>query len=62
MVGFFLYTYIILKTYYFRIYQCGDEDGDNIWVEANSEEEAREQVYHDYHSIDDLLLMMVKGA
>jgi hypothetical protein len=51
-----------MKTYYFRIYQCGDEDGDNIWVKANSEEEARAQVYHDYHSIDDLLLMGVGNA
>jgi hypothetical protein len=51
-----------MKTYYFRIYQCGDEDGDNIWVKANSEEEARDQVYHDYHSIDDLLLMGVGNA
>ena len=48
-----------MKTYYFRIYQCGDEDGDNIWVRANSEEEARAEVYHDYHSIDELLLMSV---
>ncbi len=48
-----------MSRYYFRIYQCGDEDGDNIWVDANSEEEARAQVYHDWHSIDDLLLMEV---
>ena len=52
-----LFYNIHMATYYFRIYQCGDEDGDNIWVEANSEEEARSQVYQDYHSIDDLLLM-----
>lgn len=45
--------------YNFRIYQCGDEDGDNIWVRADSEEEARAEVYHDYHSVDELLLMSV---
>ena len=60
MIG--LFYNIHMRTYYFRIYQCGDEDGDNIWVSANSEEEAREQVYQDYHSIDDLLLMSVSGA
>lgn len=43
-----------LKRYYFRIYQCGDEDGDNIWEEATSLEEAKRQVYMDYHSIDRL--------
>lgn len=43
-----------LKRYYFRIYQFGDEDGDNIWVEAANLEEARQQVYMDYHSIDGL--------
>ena len=51
-----------MTRYYFRIYQCGDEDGDNIWVEAPSEEEARESVYHDYHSIDDLLLIRTKDV
>ena len=49
-----------MKRYYFRIYQCGDEDGDNIWVDAESEADARAKVYHDWHSIDDLILMHVK--
>lgn len=49
-----------MKTYYFRIYQNGDEDGDNIWVRANSEEEARSQVYQDYWGIDELILIKVK--
>lgn len=43
-----------MKKFYFRLYQCGDEDGDTIWEEANSWEEAESNVYSDYHSIDRL--------
>ena len=43
-----------MKTYYFRLYQCGDEDGDTVWTEANSWEEAESNIYSDYHSIDRL--------
>lgn len=30
--------------YYFRLYQCGDEDGDTVWTEANSWEEAESNI------------------
>lgn len=44
-----------MKTYYFRIYQCGDPDGNGIHVSANSWEEAEQEVQREYHSIDKLL-------
>jgi len=40
--------------YVFRLHQCGDEDGDNIWQEARSWQEAEEIVRQEYHSIDRL--------
>ena len=43
-----------MKTYYFRLYQCGDEDGDTIFVTAASWPQAEEMVFQDYHSIDRL--------
>lgn len=43
-----------MKRYYFRLYQCGDTDGDTIWESANSWDEAESNVYSDYHSIDRL--------
>jgi len=49
-----------MKRFYFRIYQNGDPDGDNIWVDATSESEARSQVQSDYWGIDRLELMRVK--
>lgn len=49
-----------MKKYIFRIYQFGDEDGDNIWINANSKEEAIDKVRREYHSIDDLLLLRVE--
>jgi len=49
------------KRFYFRIRQCGDEDGDNIWVDATSESEARDKVYSEWHSINDLMLIKVKA-
>lgn len=43
-----------MKTYYFRLYQCGDEDGDTILVTAATWTQAEEQVFQEYHSIDRL--------
>jgi len=43
-----------MKTYYFRLYQCGDEDGDTIWERASSWDEAERQIDQYYHSIDRL--------
>lgn len=38
--------------YYFRIYTKNDpEDGETVWEDAHSEQEARNMVYEDYHSI-----------
>lgn len=45
---------IEMKTYYFRLFQCGDEDGDTIFVTAASWPQAEEMVFQDYHSIDRL--------
>lgn len=45
-------------TYYFRMYTEQDpEDGENIWEEAYSEQEARDKAYHDFHSIVSLDLI-----
>ena len=46
-----------MTRFYFRIYQCGDEDGSTVWVDANSREDAREKVLREYHSIDDLFII-----
>ena len=43
-----------MKEYYFRLYQCGDEDGDTVWTRAESWSEAESNIYSDYHSIDKL--------
>lgn len=43
-----------MKTYYFRLFQCGDEDGDTVWCTAATWSQAEEQIYQDYHSIDRL--------
>ena len=48
------------KKYIFRISQNGDPDGDNIWVRARSEQEARDEVYSEYWGIDRLELLFVK--
>ena len=46
-----------MTRFYFRIYQAGDEDGDNIWVDAMTESEARNEVEHEYWGIDRLELI-----
>lgn len=51
-----------MKRFYFRIYQNGDTDGDNIWVDAYDEESARAQVYSDYWGIDRLDLTGVRNV
>lgn len=41
-----------LHRYYFRMYTQPDpEDGETIWEEAYSENEARNKAYDDFHSI-----------
>ena len=46
-----------MTRFYFRIYQNGDPDGDNIWVDAMTESEARREVEHEYWGIDNLILL-----
>ena len=43
-----------MKRFYFRLYQCGDEDGDNVWVMASTKQEAEAKLRREYHSIDRL--------
>ena len=49
-----------MKRFYFRIYQNGDPDGDNIWVDAYDEQSARNEVEREYWGIDRLDLISVK--
>ena len=54
--------YTKMKRYYFRIYQGSDfEDGDNVWTDANSEQEARSNIESDYWGINRLDLLRVSG-
>lgn len=46
-----------MKRYYFRIYQGGDEDGSNVWVDAVDRKSAETQIRSEYHSIDDLIFI-----
>ena len=43
--------------YYFRIYQNGDSDGDNVWTDAYSEDEARRNIESEYWGVDKLILL-----
>ena len=58
--GLFHKTTKTMKRFYFRIYQNGDPDGDNIWVDAMTESEARREVEHEYWGIDNLILLRTK--
>lgn len=49
-----------MKRFYFRIYQEDDEDGDNVWVDAENENEARCQIRQDYWGINELVLISSK--
>ena len=50
-----------MKRYYFRIYQGSDfEDGDTVWTDANSEQEARSNIESDYWGINRLDLLRVR--
>lgn len=50
-----------MKRYYFRIYQGLDfEDGDTVWTDANSEQEARSNIESDYWGINRLDLLRVR--
>jgi len=55
--GLFHKTIKTMTRFYFRIYQNGDPDGDNIWVDAMTESEARREVEHEYWGIDNLILL-----
>ena len=46
-----------MTRFYFRIYQAGDPDGSNIWVDAENESEARQEVEHEYWGINRLELI-----
>lgn len=47
--------------FYFRIYQCDDyEDGDTIWMEGKSWEDAERKVRREYHSINRLTQLYSK--
>ena len=46
-----------MKTYYFRIYQCNDEDGDTVWTIADSASEAESNIREEYYDIDRLELI-----
>ena len=49
-----------MKRYYFRIYQGSDlEDGDTVWTDACSEQEARNNIERDYWGINRLDLLRV---
>lgn len=44
--------------YYFRMYTESDpDDGESIFEDAHSEQEARSKAYEDFHSITELRLM-----
>lgn len=46
--------------YYFRMYTMSDpEDGETVWEDARSEQEARNKVYNDFHSITRLDLIKI---
>ena len=50
-----------MKRYYFRIYQGLDfEDGDTVWTDANSPQEARSNIESDYWGINRLDLLRVR--
>lgn len=50
----------VMHRYYFRLYTVDDpNDGENVWTEAMSEEEARNEIYDDYHSIVRLELLKI---
>ena len=46
-----------MTRFYFRIYQNGDPDGSNIWVDAMTESEARDEVEREYWGIYNLILL-----
>lgn len=43
-----------MNKYYFRLYQCGDEDGDTVWTPAYNWQDAEQHIRSEYHSIDRL--------
>ena len=48
------------KRYYFRAYREDDEDGENLWARALSEQEARDEILHDNWGITELILTRVE--
>lgn len=52
-----------MKKYVFKIYQrfsYGEIDDQNVWVSANSESEAREEIKSEYHNIIDMTLLKIE--
>ena len=49
-----------MSIYYFRLYQCGDEDGYTVWTEADSQTEAENDIRSDYYNIDELVFLKKK--
>lgn len=52
-------NYPVQHRYYFRAYRANDEDGENLWADAYSEQEARNQIYDDNWGIETLDLIKV---
>lgn len=50
----------IMHKYYFRAYREDDEDGENLWARALSEQEARDEILHDNWGITELDLIRVE--
>lgn len=51
----------VCHKYYFRLYTKSDpDDGETVWKEAYTENDARNMVYSDYHSITRLDLLRVE--
>lgn len=52
-----------MKKYVFKIYQRfshGEIDDQNVWVNANSESEAREEIKSEYYNIIDMTLLKIE--
>ena len=49
-----------MNKYYFRLYQCNDEDGNTVWIEADSWEEAESEIQSEYHHINHIDRLYMK--
>lgn len=51
-----------MKKYVYRVYTTYDpEDGFNVWVRANSRQEAECEIRSEYHSITRIELLRTEG-